>query len=79
MTKLQISGRTVELLQADPDYSKLPTQQAETYQHLLTLAEGCYSELALVADLGLRPPLPLWSRLEHLQEQGWVQLHAVAA
>ncbi len=79
MTKLQISGRTVELLQANPDYSKLPAQQAETYRHLLTLAEGCYSERALMDQFGLRSPLPFWSRLEHLQEQGWVQLHAVAA
>lgn len=79
MTKLQISGRTVELLQDNPDYSNLPSQQADTYRHLLTLTEGQWSEQALVAQLGLRSPLPLWSRLEHLQERGWVQLQASAA
>jgi hypothetical protein len=76
MTKLLINNQTVELLNPNPDYSSLPAQQADTYRYLLTLEAGYYSDRALVDQLGLRSPLPFWSRLEHLQERGWLQLQA---
>lgn len=79
MTKLLINNQTVELLNPTPDYSSLPVQQADTYRYLLTLAEGHYSDRVLMAQFDLCSPLPLWSRLEHLQERGWLQLQAVAA
>jgi hypothetical protein len=79
MTKLLINNRTVELLNPNPDYSSLPSQQADTYRYLLTLEAGDYSDRVLMDQLGLRSPLPFWSRLKHLQERGWLQLQAVAA
>jgi hypothetical protein len=85
MTKLQISNRTIELLVTNPDYGALPTQQAEAYQLLMTLGDGNHTEQAIVAQLGLKSPfglkspLPWRSRLEHLQERGWIRILAVVA
>lgn len=74
-----IGERAIELLESNPDYEQIPSEQAEAYRLLLALGEGQHSEQAIVAQLGLKSPLPLWSRIEHLAERGLIQVLASAA
>jgi hypothetical protein len=76
MTKLQISNQMIELLDTDPDYAALPSQQAEAYQLLIAIGEGPHSEQTIVEQLGLKSVLPWRSRLEHLQERGLIRVLA---
>lgn len=46
----------------------------EAYRLLVALGEGQHSEEAIVEQLGLKSRLPLWSRIEHLEERGMVQI-----
>jgi biotin operon repressor len=38
------------------------------------LGEGQHSEESIVQQLGLKSRLPLWSRIEHLEERGMVRI-----
>jgi hypothetical protein len=75
--KRRIDAQTIELLHAAPDYTQLPAGQAEAYHLLMALGDGTHTEQAIVAQLGLKSPLPWRSRLEHLQERGWIRVLAV--
>jgi hypothetical protein len=77
--KRKIDAQIIELLDAAPDYTQLPAGQAEAYHLLMALGEGNHTEQAIVAQLGLKSPLPWRSRLEHLQERGLVRILAVVA
>lgn len=72
--KLIIGSRAIELLEANPVYETLPSGQAEAYRLLMELGEGQHSEEAIVQQLGLKSRLPLWSRIEHLEERGMVRI-----
>jgi hypothetical protein len=72
--KLQIGNRAIELLEDNPNYELLPSGQAEAYRLLMALGEGQHSEAAIVEQLGLKSHLPLWSRIEHLEERGLVRV-----
>ena len=72
--KLIIGSRAIELLEPNPAYNLLPSGQAEAYRLLMSLGEGQYDEKAIVEQLGLRSRLPLWSRIEHLEERGMVRI-----
>jgi SOS-response transcriptional repressor LexA len=51
--------------------------QSDVYTLLLCLMSAgvtTYSAKAMSNQLGLRSPAPLWSRLKHLQEKGWLRL-----
>lgn len=74
--KRTVGNQTIELLDLNPSYDQLPTQQAETYQLLLAIGEGPHSEQAMVEQLGLKSALPWRSRLEHLQERGLIRVLA---
>lgn len=71
-----IGDWAIELLELNPDYEQLPTGQAEAYQLLLELGEGQHSQQAIVTRLGLKSPLPLWSRIEHLEQRGLIRVFA---
>jgi ribosomal protein S25 len=51
------------------------TLQAQTLDAIAKVAITCssISAKALSNHLGLRSSLPLWSRLKHLEEKGWIQ------
>ncbi len=77
--KRKIDAQIIELLDAAPDYTQLPPGQVEAYHLLMSLGEGNHTEQAIVAQLGLKSLLPWRSRLEHLQERGWIRVLAVVA
>jgi hypothetical protein len=69
-----IGSQAIELLDSNPVYETLPSGQAEAYRLLMELGEGQHSEEAIVQQLGLKSRLPLWSRIEHLQERGMIRI-----
>lgn len=65
----------VELTLLHGDRIEATEAQADVYKLLLCLMQAqveSYSAKAMSNQLGLRSPAPLWSRLKHLQEKGWL-------
>jgi hypothetical protein len=72
--KLEIGHQALELLDANPVDETLPLGQADVYRLFIQLGEGHHDEQAIVEQLGLKSRLPLWSRIEHLQERGMIRI-----
>lgn len=65
---------TIKLLTQKPDYSSLPSGQADTYRLLLELGAGNYPLTEIVHRCNFRSPLPFWARLRHLETRGLLQM-----
>jgi Mn-dependent DtxR family transcriptional regulator len=73
--KIQIDNQTIMLEVATE--KQQPTQvQRETLESIIEISKTCnsISAKALANYLHLKSALPLWSRLEHLQKKGWVEI-----
>lgn len=75
---IKIADCQIEILKRDPE-APLPQGQAEMYSLLLDLADGEYPLQDMVQRCQLRSPLPLWSRLRHLEEKGFIRMESTAA
>jgi hypothetical protein len=64
----------IRLLTQNPDYTKLPSGQADTYRLLLELGEGSYSLKDIIRRCNFRSPLPFWARLRHLETRGLIRM-----
>lgn len=73
--RLIIGEQVLDLLVSNPDYTSLPTGQADIYKLFLSLfqnSEGIkveeikVDENSLIEKLGFKSRLPLESRIEHL-------------
>lgn len=72
--QIKIDQQTINLEPATAKQEITRIQQS-TLEVVIEVAKTCnsISSKALCDRLGLRSSLPLWSRLKHLQEKGWIQ------
>jgi SOS-response transcriptional repressor LexA len=73
---ITIGSTSIKLLQADG--ASLPAGQSGTYQLLASLGAGTYSVREIVERSNLKSPLPLWSRLQHLEQKGLIEISTLA-
>lgn len=67
---LDIGLQRITLLQGEIPLTKL--QQA-TYDQLQAYAGHAYTLSEVEALLEIDSPLPFWSRLDHMEEKGWIK------
>lgn len=75
---VRIGAMQIELLEPPADAPGLTQAQEEMYRVLRAIApierSQPISMAAMMEILGLRISQPIVSRIEHLQEKGWVKL-----